>query len=151
MDIWEANSISAAYTAHPCNVTGGVYRCTGDACAISSRYEGVCDPDGCDFNSYRMGDTSFYGKGFTVDTSTVMTVVTQFVTDSGTATGTLSEIRRIYVQNGKVIQNSNVNLPGVPANNSISESFCTAQKNATGGHQLLPRKGRVPCVDPGVY
>ena len=28
-----------------------------------SRYDGVCDKDGCDFASYRHGDKSFFGRG----------------------------------------------------------------------------------------
>ena len=31
MDIWEANTISAAYTPHPCTGTG-LTACTGDEC-----------------------------------------------------------------------------------------------------------------------
>jgi cellulose 1,4-beta-cellobiosidase len=31
MDIWEANSISAAFTPHPCDTPTGV-KCTGNAC-----------------------------------------------------------------------------------------------------------------------
>ncbi|KAJ6559235.1 cellobiohydrolase-like protein [Mycena vulgaris] len=46
--------------------------------------------------------------------------------------GTLSEIRRLYVQNGKVIRNSNTNVPGIPTSNSITDAFCAAQKTATG-------------------
>ena len=42
-----------------------------------------------------MGDTTFYGKGLTVDTSKVFTVVTQFIGDP------LTEIKRYYVQGGK--------------------------------------------------
>lgn len=75
MDIWEANSISTAYTAHPCeNLTQ--YMCEGDACGgtysgDANRYSGECDPDGCDFNSYRVvcidradsrSDTHFLAK-----------------------------------------------------------------------------------------
>ncbi|KIJ47804.1 glycoside hydrolase family 7 protein, partial [Sphaerobolus stellatus SS14] len=101
MDVWEANSISAAYTPHPCTVDEQT-RCSGEDCAINSRYDGLCDPDGCDFNSFRMGDTSFYGPSMTVDTSSKFTVVTQFLTDNNSTTGTLSEIRRLYVQNGQV-------------------------------------------------
>lgn len=127
MDIWEANSISAAYTPHPCKAVGQT-RCTGDDCGSPDRYSGICDPDGCDFNSYRMGDTSFYGPGKTVDTTKKFTVVTQFLTNDGTATGTLSEIRRIYVQNGVVIQNSKVNIPGMAAYDSITQQYCDDQK-----------------------
>ncbi|KAF8180138.1 cellobiohydrolase I [Pholiota molesta] len=109
MDIWEANNNAAAFTPHPCTVSGQT-RCdstANDACGTTNRYDSACDPDGCDFNSYRMGDQTFYGAGMTVDTTKKFTVVTQFLTDTGTATGTLKEIRRIYVQNGVVIQNSN--------------------------------------------
>ncbi|KAJ3506494.1 hypothetical protein NLJ89_g6835 [Agrocybe chaxingu] len=111
MDVWEANSISTAFTPHPCTVQGQ-YRCSGAECNTpTERYNGVCDPDGCDFNSYRMGDTSFYGPGKTVDTTRKFTVVTQFISSDGTANGQLKEIRRVYVQDGRVIQNSKVNIP----------------------------------------
>jgi cellulose 1,4-beta-cellobiosidase len=97
MDIWEANSVSAALTPHSCDTVSRTM-CSGDDCEgiySSTRYAGTCDPDGCDFNSYRMGDSSFYGKGLTVDTSKVFTVVTQFIGDP------LTEIKRYYVQGGK--------------------------------------------------
>lgn len=142
MDIWEANSISAAYTPHPCTVDGQT-RCESTDCGATSddRYGGVCDPDGCDFNSYRMGNTTFYGPGDTVDTSSVFTVVTQFITDDGTSSGTLSEIRRFYVQDGKVIANSNADISGVDAVNSITDSFCAAQKTAFGDTNDFAAKG----------
>lgn len=53
MDIWEANSISTAFTPHPCDDPGQAM-CQGDKCGgtySDSRYAGTCDPDGCDFNS----------------------------------------------------------------------------------------------------
>lgn len=132
MDIWEANSISAAYTPHVCSVDGQT-RCEGTECGDGDqRYEGVCDKDGCDFNSYRMGDTDFYGPGKTVDTKSKFTVVTQFITDDGTDTGTLSEIRRKYVQGGKVIDNSVSKVDGVTESNSITDAFCKEQKTAFG-------------------
>ncbi|KAG6851931.1 Exoglucanase [Blastosporella zonata] len=142
MDIWEANKISAAYTPHPCSTTG-LSRCSGTSCGSSDRYATVCDPDGCDFNSYRMGDTSFYGPGLKVDTSKKFTVVTQFISSDGTATGDLTEIRRLYVQNGVVIQNSIVNVPGITANtyNSITGPLCDAQKTAFGDKTQFQAKG----------
>ncbi|KAF8892799.1 Exocellobiohydrolase [Gymnopilus junonius] len=142
MDIWEANSVSAAVTPHPCTVQGQT-SCQGDdACAVSSRYSSVCDPDGCDFNSFRMGNTSFYGSGLTVDTTKPFTLVTQFLTNDGTDTGTLSEIRRIYVQNGQVIQNSHVNIPGLSsAYNSITTDFCNDQKSVFGDTTDFQTKG----------
>jgi cellulose 1,4-beta-cellobiosidase len=145
MDIWEANSMGAAVTPHPCSTTGYSV-CQTDACggtdSPSNRYGSVCDPDGCDFNSYRMGNTSFYGKGLIVDTSQKFTVVTQFITSDGTANGQLSEIRRFYVQNGKVIPNSYSNIAGMSKQyNSITEDFCDAQKAAFGDNTGFESKG----------
>ncbi|KIO30425.1 carbohydrate-binding module family 1 protein [Tulasnella calospora MUT 4182] len=131
MDIWEANSISTAYTPHPCDPVGP-YKCTGDECGQPSRYSGVCDPDGCDFNPYRQGDKNFYGPGKTVNTTQKFTIVTQFITDNGTATGNLKEIRRLYVQNGVVIANSVNQIPGIPATNAITDAYCDAQKSVFG-------------------
>ena len=132
MDIWEANSQAAAYTPHPCS-SKGLSRCSGTECGDGdNRYGGICDKDGCDFNSFRMGDQTFLGKGKTVDTSKKFTIVTQFVTSDGTSSGDLTEIRRLYVQNGKVIQNSKVAIPGIDAGNSITNNFCVQQKQAFG-------------------
>lgn len=82
MDIWEANSTSTAYTLHPCGGFTGQHTCNSELeCGDGDhRFEGVCDKDGCDFNPYRAGDTSFFGKGKTVDTNRPFTVVTQFIT-----------------------------------------------------------------------
>nr|AAW27920.1 cellobiohydrolase precursor [Thermoascus aurantiacus var. levisporus] len=133
MDVWEANSISTAVTPHPCD-TPGQTMCQGDDCGgtySSTRYAGTCDPDGCDFNPYRQGNHSFYGPGKIVDTSSKFTVVTQFITDDGTPSGTLTEIKRFYVQNGKVIPQSESTISGVTGN-SITTEYCTAQKAAFG-------------------
>ncbi|KDQ59063.1 carbohydrate-binding module family 1 protein, partial [Jaapia argillacea MUCL 33604] len=135
MDVWEANSIAEAYTPHPCTVTSQT-RCNGTDC--TSRF---CDPAGCDFNSYRLGNTAFYGPGETINTNNKITVVTQFPTADGTSTGTLSEIRRLYVINGQVIQNSAVNIPGIPAGNSITDAFCAAQKTAFNDANTFAAKG----------
>jgi cellulose 1,4-beta-cellobiosidase len=139
MDLWEANSISAAYTPHPCSAVGQT-RCTGTDCGIGDRYASLCDADGCDFNSYRMGDTSFYGPGKTIDTKKPFTVVTQFLTSDGTATGTLSEIKRFYVQNGVTYANSQSTLAGV-SGNSITGAFCDAQKALFGDQTDFQKKG----------
>ncbi|KAF5354177.1 hypothetical protein D9756_007080 [Leucocoprinus leucothites] len=140
MDIWEANSVSAAYTPHPCQ-SNGQTRCEGEDCAIESRYDGLCDPDGCDFNSFRMGDQSFYGEGKTVDTSSKFTVVTQFLTSDNSTSGTLSEIRRLYVQNGQVIQNSKVAVTSMDALDSITQDFCDQQKAAFGDEDSFGQHG----------
>lgn len=119
----------------------GPKRCEGTECGDGdNRYGGVCDKDGCDFNNYRQGDTSFYGPGKTVDTKSKFTVITQFVTDTGTDSGKLTEIRRKYVQNGKVIDNSVSKISGV-SGNSISDTYCTAQKKAFGDNNQFSTLG----------
>ncbi|KXN91715.1 Exoglucanase [Leucoagaricus sp. SymC.cos] len=140
MDVWEANSVSAAFTPHPCTVNGQT-RCSGEDCAINSRFDGVCDPDGCDFNSFRMGVKDFYGPGMTVDTTRKFTVVTQFVTNNNQTSGTLSEIRRLYVQDGKVIQNSKTNISSMDSFDSVSTDFCNAQKTAFGDTNSFSQHG----------
>lgn len=130
--------MSTAYTPHPCQ-TVGQHRCTGDSCggtySPDDRYGGDCDPDGCDFNSYRQGVTDFYGPGMTVNTNSKFTVVTQFV-----GSGTLTEIKRFYVQNGKVIPNSQSTISGT-SGNSITTDYCTAQKVAFGDQDVFAQKG----------
>jgi cellulose 1,4-beta-cellobiosidase len=138
MDIWEANKISSAYTAHVCTVNGPT-RCSGTQCGDGdNRYGGICDKDGCDFNSYRMGVKSFYGAGSTVDTSKKITVVTQFITGSS---GDLSEIRRLWVQDGKVIHNSAANWSGLKPYDSISDTFCNDAKKLFGDKNDFEAKG----------
>ncbi|KAI1363968.1 cellulose 1,4-beta-cellobiosidase [Xylaria arbuscula] len=138
MDIWEANKISSAYTPHPCT-NSAYHSCEGDDCGgtySADRYAGDCDPDGCDFNSYRQGDTSFYGAGLTIDTTQKITVVTQFIESSGS----LSEIKRFYVQNGEVIPNSESTISGV-SGNSITQDYCDAQKTAFGDENIFNQRG----------
>ncbi|ROV93195.1 hypothetical protein VMCG_08720 [Cytospora schulzeri] len=139
MDVWEANSVSTAFTPHPCT-TIGQESCEEDACGgtySSDRYAGECDPDGCDFNSYRQGNTSFYGPGKTVNTNSVFTVVTQFIETNGE----LSEIKRFYVQNGKLIPNSYSTIAGTTQYNSITDDYCDAQKTAFGDTTSFQDKG----------
>jgi len=141
MDIWEANSMATAYTPHVCTVDGQ-YRCNGTQCGDGdNRYGGVCDKDGCDFNSWRMGVKTFIGPGMTIDTKKPLTVVTQFVTGDGTDSGDLAEIKRIYVQNGQVFQNSKVTFPGIQAYNSVSDKFCDDAKKLFGDKNDFETKG----------
>ena len=130
--------MATAYTPHPCS-TIGQHRCLGDECGgtySSDRYAGSCDADGCDFNSYRQGDKEFYGPGKTVDTKSKFTVVTQFIKGSGG----LESIKRFYVQNGKVIPNSESTIEGNPGNH-IDDAFCKSQKIAFGDGDSFNKKG----------
>jgi cellulose 1,4-beta-cellobiosidase len=141
MDIWEANSISTAYTPHTCSVVGQT-RCEGQECGDiddnnpESRYQGVCDKDGCDLNTYRYGIDDFFGPGseFTIDSTKPMTVVTQFITTDGTDSGDLSEIRRFYVQDGQKIETPQISIPSpsgeTKSYDSITDEFCAASRAA---------------------
>ena len=164
LDIWEANAYATAFTTHACDTTGPL-KCTTDEkcgetapeckccdledCPCCKRYSGVCDKDGCDFNSYRMGDKKFFGKGagYTVDTSKPISVVTQFITTDGTDTGDLKEMRRLYVQDGKVIQNSKIspdaiaNLPAGASADSLTDATCQAGKKAFDNPDDFTKKG----------
>lgn len=123
VDIWQANSFSNALTAHPCTINQQT-RCSGLDC------ESMCDREGCEFNSYRLGDKSFYGSKKAVDSTKKFTVITQFVTKDNTDTGDLVEIRRKYVQNDTVISNSITAVPSISPSSSITDAFCRQQKNA---------------------
>ncbi|CAA7271268.1 unnamed protein product [Cyclocybe aegerita] len=150
MDIWEANSISTAYTPHSCDQHNS-FCCSNSACGgRDNRYGSQCDPNGCDFNSFRLGDKTFYGPGMTIDTNTKITVITQFLTDTGTASGNLKEIRHIYVQNGHVIQNSKVNIPSMDAYNLITEPFCTAMKVAFKDRDSHSEHGGLASISQGM-
>eukprot|EP01064_Diplonema_japonicum_P013599 TRINITY_DN2114_c0_g1_i5.p1 TRINITY_DN2114_c0_g1~~TRINITY_DN2114_c0_g1_i5.p1 ORF type:complete len:484 (+),score=190.47 TRINITY_DN2114_c0_g1_i5:79-1530(+) len=137
IDLWEANNVSTAVTPHPCEANGtdvtGTYACPNGA----DKCRETCDHAGCDFASYRLqyysggmngAKVNFYGNGLKVDASKPVTVVTQFVTDDGTDTGKLKEMRRVYVQDGKVIQNMNATVAG-NTHDSITDGFCKDQAN----------------------
>ncbi|KAH9123621.1 hypothetical protein LEN26_009891 [Aphanomyces euteiches] len=134
MDIWESNSISQAYTSHPCTVTSQ-YRCSsptecGDD-VTNNRFDGVCDKDGCDFNPYRMNNHTFYGPGsnFAVDSTKPITVVTQFITDDNTDNGNLA------------IDNSPINWSGIDAINSLTDKVCDQSKTVFGDTNDHSKKG----------
>ncbi|KAE9394126.1 glycoside hydrolase family 7 protein [Gymnopus androsaceus JB14] len=140
MDIWEANSMSTALTAHSCTVTEQT-SCTGTDCSAANATTGFCDQAGCDFNPFRLGVTDFYGPGMTVDTTQPFTVVTQFISSNNESTGTLSSINRLYVQNGNIIQNVNTNVAGITATNAISTEFCEQETTAFAETDTFDEKG----------
>jgi cellulase len=108
MDIWEANANATALTPHPCE---------GEK----------CDPDGCGFNPYAQGVTNFYGNYHTVNTLEPFTVITQFYTSDNTTTGTLTNIVRLYIQNGVLIQNAVSTSTGL---DSITAAWCDSSDSA---------------------
>lgn len=126
MDIWEANSKATHLAAHPCTKSG-LYACTGDACES----DGVCDQDGCSQNPYKIGDEDFYGPGLKLNTSRPFTVVTRFPSNSSSC---LTGIRRLYVQDGIVIQNVAIDTSGTPA--VLDQDYCTAANGAKRYNEL---------------
>ncbi|RYC56722.1 hypothetical protein CHU98_g9484 [Xylaria longipes] len=128
MAIWSANSMSTSMAAHPCQRTMQE-ECTASGCSgkypvASSRNDGECDDDGCDFNPYRQGNIDFYGPGRVVDTNKKFTVITQFVKGND---GKLKSIRRLYQQGDQIIANADSSIPGV-GGNAIDSAFCVSQK-----------------------
>ncbi|KAI8953738.1 putative endoglucanase [Xylaria longipes] len=117
MDILEANSKAHAFTPHPCSDTD-------------------CDRGGCGLNPYVKGYTNYYGPGGTVDTSKPFTVITQFNTDDGTTTGTLTSITRKYMQNGKLIASAD------PAGDIITTESCNAADSSAAQFGGLTTMGK---------
>jgi len=156
LDIWEANKISTQMTVHSCS-TEGPYRCDGVECGDNNgktpgdpgdRFKGVCDKNGCDFNPYREGAHNFYGPGpsFQLDSTKPMRVVTQFITDDGTDTGNLKEMRRFYVQDNKTIHNPMPSYSSVTPGpwDRISDDMCAVQmKNFSDRLDVFQGKGGI--------
>ncbi|RYP92308.1 hypothetical protein DL770_001621 [Monosporascus sp. CRB-9-2] len=137
MDLWEANRESFALTPHPCE-TSEYFICEAENCGgtySDDRYAGQCDPDGCDLNPFRHGNTDFYGPGKTVDTSRKFTVVTQFH-GSG---ANLESINQYFIQDGK-----RIDVPGsqyVEGGSVIDQEFCEAAKDAFGDNNRFNELG----------
>merc|ERR1712151_552842 len=111
-----------------------------------NRFKGVCDKNGCDVQTFRLGNKEFFGKGGTVDTTQKVTVVTQFITEDGTDTGALKEIRRHYVQNGKKIETPSMSV-GSSSFDSISEEFCKAEVGLFADKTNFLDKGGLKSMD----
>ncbi|GKT66158.1 endoglucanase type C [Colletotrichum tofieldiae] len=126
LDIWEANSRATHIAPHPCSQPG-LYKCTGEECEKA----GVCDKSGCSWNPNAVNVTNYYGRGdnFKVDTTRKFTVVTQFPSENGK----LKELRRMYIQDGKIIQNNVVNIEGPPKINFMNDEYC----QATGASEFI--------------
>jgi cellulase len=135
MDIWEANSQATVFTPHTC-ARSGSFLCAGDQCDRTASGSGVCDKNGCGLNTYNLGAQQFYGPGLSVDTSRPFTVITQFFTSDNTSAGTLSSIRRLYIQDGQVIPNTaettNTAVGGIAGgyDGAITQDYCTARNTS---------------------
>ncbi|KAI8607107.1 concanavalin A-like lectin/glucanase domain-containing protein [Chytriomyces sp. MP71] len=87
-----------------------------------------------------MGVSQFYGPGLVVDTTKPFTVVTQFLTTDGTSASDLVEIRRSFVQNGVVHGNPVSTFAPIPYD-SVTDSYCAAQKSLFGDPNIFGQKG----------
>eukprot|EP01060_Flectonema_neradi_P024530 TRINITY_DN3346_c0_g1_i1.p1 TRINITY_DN3346_c0_g1~~TRINITY_DN3346_c0_g1_i1.p1 ORF type:complete len:466 (+),score=109.21 TRINITY_DN3346_c0_g1_i1:46-1443(+) len=146
MDLWEANNVSTAYTPHPCQMPNGTsfagtYACTGS----NEECRKTCDHAGCDFASYRLqyfntkdrSKVNFWGNNKQIDATQPVSVTTQFVETDGK----LSAIRRVYKQNGKIIQNMNATF-GAKTFDSVTDEFCSSQATTFDqGEQHFSAKG----------
>jgi len=133
MDLWEANNAAQVYTPHPCR-DERVYGCKTDI--ECGQPEGVCDQWGCSYNQYQT-NPNYYGPGknFTVDSSRKITVVTQFHTDP--ATGKLNNVRRLFLQDGKLIANA----PASSGVADMSNAYCKATASWTEKRGGLAKMG----------
>jgi cellulose 1,4-beta-cellobiosidase len=123
MDLWEANSITTAFTAHPSAKPGTVI-CNEEECGDQSgdRYTGQTDRDGCALNSWKNGKHDFYGPGKTIDTTKPFTVTTQFITSDGTDSGDLIDMKQFFTQNGNVVEMTAFDWT---SENSLTSEYCT--------------------------
>ncbi|KAH9141954.1 hypothetical protein AeRB84_006134, partial [Aphanomyces euteiches] len=79
-----------------------------------------------------------------------ITVVTQFITDDGTANGNLVEIKRHYVQNGKKIDNAPINWAGIDPVNSITDKTCNQAKTLFGDPNDHSKKGGLKAMGDAI-
>lgn len=129
IDIFEGNSISTAFTLHPC-LSGG--ECSGDkdcggTYSKTNRYGSKCAPDGADFTTFRRGNTDFYGPEKTLNSKKPYTVVTQFPAQGNS----LKEVVRFYVQDGKRIDIPKAKTPGLDGT-TLTEASYKQQKALFG-------------------
>jgi len=127
IDLWEANSISTAFTMHAC--TEQNYACTGTDCGDNGadRFKGVCDKNGCDMQANRLhgSDAKFWGPGSgnKIDSTKPVTVTTQFITADGTDSGEVTQVKQFYTQNGQTIEHPQYSVNG-NQHDRITDEYC---------------------------
>ncbi|KAG9254271.1 endoglucanase EG-1 [Emericellopsis atlantica] len=118
MDIFEANSRAVHVAPHPCNITGLV-ECEGAECEA----DGICDKSGCAYNAWRFDNEEHYGLGLEVDTTRPFTVISQYPADEN---GVLTGFHRMYIQDGRLIDNGEVVRPSLPQIDYLNDELCEA-------------------------
>ena len=92
-------------------------------------------------NPFRAGVKDFFGEGnqFQVDTSKPITIVTEFHGDSS---GELVEIKRKFLQEGKVIEHPSSKIDTMDKQfDSITDEMCESTKNAFTDKNDFKNKG----------
>jgi cellulose 1,4-beta-cellobiosidase len=152
IDIWEANKQAMAYTMHSCS-PGDQTRCEGQACGDNGedRFKGTCDKNGCDIQPNRLGETNFFGAGasFTIDSTKPITVTTQFITNDGTDSGKLTEVKQFYTQDGKTIEHPTYTVNG-NQHSTITEDFCADWVAVTQDGTNFLEKGGLQAVEDAI-
>lgn len=80
LDTWETDKISTALTTHPCTSLEQAM-CNRDNCSgtySDNCYGSNCDPDGCEFNPFRLVNESFFGPNKIVDGILSNSVISDF-------------------------------------------------------------------------
>merc|ERR1712072_457723 len=86
------------------------------------------------------------GSNFAVDSTKPITVTTQFLTDDGTDSGTINEVKQFYTQNGKTIEHPMYSVNG-KKHNSITDDFCKDWVATTKDGTNFEEKGGMANVD----
>lgn len=84
-----------------------------------------------------------------MDTTKKFTVVTQFLTHDGTNDGIITNIKRKYVQDGKVIDTPSVTING-QTYDGLSDAFCNAQKDYFGETNDFKKLGGMAQMSRGL-
>ncbi|TEA20217.1 putative 1,4-beta-D-glucan cellobiohydrolase A [Colletotrichum sidae] len=120
-DVWNSNSRAFQTTSKLCQRrTPFYFVCQDEVCDNGERAV-TCDPEGCDYNPYRLGARDFYGQGKTVDTNRKFTVVTRFSKD---------KITKFFLQDGKKIETPAPAISNIPDGDDLSEEYCRAKAEA---------------------
>merc|ERR1739845_157275 len=112
------------------------------------RFKGLCDKNGCDIQSHRLGVDNFFGPGsdFQVDSTQPIQVTTQFITNDGTDHGKLVAVKQFYTQNGKTIEHPMYTVNG-NAHNTITDDFCNDWVATTQDGTNFEAKGGLGAID----
>merc|ERR1712071_181793 len=106
----------------------------------------------------RLGVHNIWGPGsdFQIDSTKPVQVTTQFITDDGSDSGKLTEVKQFYTQDGKTIEHPLYNVNG-NTYSDISDDYCNdwvaTTKDSTPPPTPTPTPGDCPggsliaCID----